>query len=30
MTQFENALFAGLGKSKAMGCGLLMVKRAAQ
>ncbi|HAN2000341.1 TPA: type I-E CRISPR-associated protein Cas6/Cse3/CasE, partial [Escherichia coli] len=26
----ENALFAGLGKSKAMGCGLLMVKRAAQ
>ena len=28
--QFDNALFAGLGKSKAMGCGLLMVKRAAQ
>ena len=24
---FEQALFSGLGKSKAMGCGMLMVKR---
>lgn len=25
--QFEKALFSGLGKSKALGCGMLMVKR---
>lgn len=26
-SQFEQALFSGLGKSKALGCGMLMVKR---
>ncbi|MGC9587175.1 UNVERIFIED_CONTAM: type I-E CRISPR-associated protein Cas6/Cse3/CasE [Salmonella enterica subsp. enterica serovar Rissen] len=24
---FKQALFSGLGKSKALGCGMLMVKR---
>lgn len=27
VSQFEQVLFSGLGKSKALGCGLLMVKR---